>query len=99
MVQQLSSDAISVKKDRLIYHLSPQSEGGYTIVVPSYPSCISQGETIDESLEAIEDALFGCLSVDMEDGLKIPSELKSWYQQKKHREAKDPSSQRTYQSA
>ncbi len=34
-----------------------QSEGGYTVVLPDIPGCITQGETITESIEMAEDAL------------------------------------------
>lgn len=34
-----------------------QSEGGYTVVFPDIPGCITQGETITESIEMAEDAL------------------------------------------
>ncbi len=34
-----------------------QNNGGYTVVFPDIPGCITQGETIDESIEMAEDAL------------------------------------------
>ncbi|MBF2006531.1 MAG: type II toxin-antitoxin system HicB family antitoxin [Chlorogloeopsis fritschii C42_A2020_084] len=37
--------------------LEPSDEGGYTVFVPSLPGCISEGETIDESLENIQEAI------------------------------------------
>ena len=37
--------------------LEPQEEGGYTVFVPSLPGCISQGETVEESLENIKEAI------------------------------------------
>jgi antitoxin HicB len=32
-------------------------EGGYTVEVPSLQGCISQGETMDEALENIREAI------------------------------------------
>jgi predicted RNase H-like HicB family nuclease len=32
-------------------------EGGYTIYVPSLPGCISEGETIEEALRNIQEAI------------------------------------------
>ena len=32
-----------------------QNNGGYTVVFPDIPGCITQGETIDESIEMAED--------------------------------------------
>ena len=37
--------------------LEPSDEGGYTAVVPSLPGCISEGETKDEALENIKEAI------------------------------------------
>ncbi len=37
--------------------LEPQEEGGYTIYVPSLPGCVSQGETAEEALENIKEAI------------------------------------------
>ena len=37
--------------------LEPSDEGGYTAYVPSLPGCISEGETIEESLTHIKEAI------------------------------------------
>ena len=37
--------------------LEKQKEGGYTIYVPSLPGCISQGETEEEALNNIKEAI------------------------------------------
>ena len=37
--------------------LEPSDEGGYTVYVPSLPGCISEGETVQESLENIREAI------------------------------------------
>ena len=42
-------------------------EGGYWAEVPSIPGCATQGETFDELLSNIYDAVEGCLSVDVQD--------------------------------
>jgi predicted RNase H-like HicB family nuclease len=42
-------------------------EGGYWAEVPSIPGCASQGETMEELLENIHEAVEGCLSVDLRD--------------------------------
>jgi len=34
-----------------------ESEGGYSVWVPSLPGCASQGENFEESLENIKDAI------------------------------------------
>jgi len=37
--------------------LEPSEEGGYTVFVPSLPGCISEGETIEEALSNIQEAI------------------------------------------
>lgn len=37
--------------------LEPSEEGGYTVIVPSLPGCISEGETREEALENIREAI------------------------------------------
>lgn len=37
--------------------LEPSDEGGYTVLVPSLPGCISEGETIDDALTNIREAI------------------------------------------
>jgi len=37
--------------------LEPQEEGGYTEYVPSLPGCVSQGETNEEALANIKEAI------------------------------------------
>ena len=48
-------------------------EGGFWAEVPAIPGCATQGETFDELLKNIYEAVEGCLSVDIappEDGDK-----------------------------
>lgn len=42
---------------RLKVVLEPSDEGGYTVYVPSLPGCISEGDTIDEALANIGEAI------------------------------------------
>ncbi|MEJ5239582.1 MAG: type II toxin-antitoxin system HicB family antitoxin [Anaerolineales bacterium] len=37
--------------------IEPSDEGGYTVYVPSLPGCISEGETIEEALKNIQEAI------------------------------------------
>ncbi len=37
--------------------LEPSDDGGYTIYVPSLPGCISEGETKEEALSNIQEAI------------------------------------------
>ncbi len=37
--------------------LEPSEEGGYTVFVPSLPGCISEGDTREEALTYIKEAI------------------------------------------
>jgi len=37
--------------------LEKQEEGGYTAYIPSLPGCVSQGETKEEALKNIKEAI------------------------------------------
>ena len=44
--------------------LKPDTEdGGFNISCPALPGCHSQGDTEEEALENIKDAILGCLEV------------------------------------
>ena len=42
-------------------------EGGYWAEVPSIAGCMTEGDTFDELLQNIYEAVEGCLSVDIEE--------------------------------
>ncbi len=42
-------------------------EGGYWAEVPSIPGCATQGDSFEELLSNICEAVEGCLSVDIQD--------------------------------
>lgn len=42
---------------RLKVALEPSDEGGYTVYVPSLPGCISEGDTEEEALLNIREAI------------------------------------------
>ncbi len=41
-------------------------EGGYWAQVPAIPGCATQGETFEELLRNLYEAVEGCLAVDLE---------------------------------
>ena len=41
--------------------LEPDETGGYIAICPSLPGCYSQGETVEEAMENIEEAILLCL--------------------------------------
>ncbi len=41
-------------------------EGGYWAEVPAIPGCATQGETMEELMASVHEAIEGCLSADVE---------------------------------
>jgi predicted RNase H-like HicB family nuclease len=52
-------------KLKLVIHKS--EEGGYWAEVPAIPGCATQGDSFDELLSNIYEAVEGCLSIDVQD--------------------------------
>ena len=55
--------------------LTPAEEGGYTVEVLEIPGAISEGDTPDEAMAMIDDALGGVIAVMLEAGETIPAPL------------------------
>jgi predicted RNase H-like HicB family nuclease len=53
-------------KIKVIVHEA--EEGGYWAEVPAIPGCATQGETFEELLTNLYEAIEGCLDVDIEVG-------------------------------
>ena len=57
--------------------IEPDETGGYVVSCPSLPGCYSQGDTIEEALANIKEAILLCPE-DMEDiGEEIPDPSKT----------------------
>lgn len=55
--------------------LKPDPEqGGYWVEVPTFPGCYSQGDTLDEALANIREAIEGYIETLVMDGEPIPEE-------------------------
>ena len=55
--------------------LEPSDEGGYTAIVPALPGCVSEGNTADETLQNIQEAIEGYLLTLVAHGRKLPMEF------------------------
>jgi antitoxin HicB len=51
--------------------------GGYVVSCPALPGCYTQGDTIDEALENIEEAILLCLEDMMAQNQPIPDMSKT----------------------
>lgn len=47
-----------------------EEAGGYVVTCPSIPGCFSQGDTVEEALENIKEAIQACLESLAEDELR-----------------------------
>ena len=56
-------DGPNLEIEDLKAYVHAAEEGGYWAEVPSLPGCLTQGETLDEVVENLNDAIAGWLSV------------------------------------
>lgn len=54
--------------------LRKEPEGGYTVVVPSLPGCVTYGDTIDEAIKMAKEAIELYIESLKEHGEDIPTE-------------------------
>lgn len=54
--------------------LEPEEVGGYSVVCPALPGCASQGETLEEALANIREAILGVLTVRRKHGMSAAVE-------------------------
>ena len=55
--------------------LSPQPEGGYTVTCPLLPELLTEGDTTDEVLANVRDALAGVLELYKDLNRSLPASL------------------------
>lgn len=55
--------------------LVPDPDGGYVVEVPSLPGCYSQGETVEEALANIREAIELHIETMIEDGEEVPEDI------------------------
>ncbi len=72
--------------------LEPSEDGGYTVFVPSLPGCISEGDTVEDALANIREAIELYLEP-VDDDITIPmlktnSRLNNYLNNKKKPEGK-----------
>ena len=54
--------------------LRKEPEGGYTVIVPSLPGCVTYGNTIEEAIEMAKEAIELYIESLKEHGEEIPTE-------------------------
>ena len=61
-----------IRRFRVI--LDPNETGGYTVTVPALPGCITEGDTREEALSNIHEAIELYIESLIADGEPIPTE-------------------------
>lgn len=56
----------------------PEPEGGFTVIVPALPGCITYGQTLREAKQMAKDAIKGYIASLMKDKEPIPSDNDSF---------------------
>ena len=54
---------------------TPQPEGGYTVTSPALPVLVTEGDSLEQALENVQDALRATLELYEETGRPVPSSL------------------------
>jgi antitoxin HicB len=53
----------------------PQAEGGFTVTSPILPELITEGDSVEDALENVRDALAAVIEAYQETGKALPSNL------------------------
>lgn len=54
--------------------LRKEPEGGYTVIVPSLPGCVTCGDTVEEAIEMAKEAIESYIESLKDHGEEIPTE-------------------------
>lgn len=60
---------------KYLVYIEPAEEGGYIASCPALPGCVTQGETVDEALDMIRDAIQGYIESLKKHGEAAPAGL------------------------
>jgi len=52
--------------------LTPQPEGGYTVTSPFVPELVTEGDTVEQALENVKDALAAVIETYADLGRRLP---------------------------
>jgi len=57
--------------------LRPEPEGGYTVIVPSLPGCITYGDNVEDAVKMAEDAIRAYIASMKKHGEEIVDDSKT----------------------
>ena len=56
--------------------LTPQPEGGYTVTSPLLPELVTEGDTVDQALNNVKDALAAVIEAYQDLGRSLPQNVR-----------------------
>lgn len=56
--------------------LDPQPEGGFTVTSPALPELVTEGDTEDDAIENVRDAIAAVREIYEDDGRELPACLR-----------------------
>lgn len=65
---------ISRKILRYTAIFEPAKEGGYVVSVPALPGCLTEGDTLEEAMYMVKDAISGYIASLKKHGRYIPTQ-------------------------
>ncbi len=69
-------DGLRMSRMKFVVTIEADEDGGYVVECPAIPGCVSQGETEEEALANIREAIQLCLEVRAEEGLPLTIETR-----------------------
>jgi antitoxin HicB len=63
------------KMSKFLVYIEPAEEGGYIVSCPQLPGCVTQGETVEEAIAMIKDAIQGYIASLKKHGEPLPPSL------------------------
>ena len=60
---------------KFLVYIEPAEEGGYIVSCPQLPGCVTQGETVEEAMAMIKDAIQGYIASLKKHGEPVPPSL------------------------
>ena len=61
---------------KFVVTIDRDEDGVWVVECPSIPGCVSQGQTREEAIENVKDAIKGCLEVRAERGMPLTVETR-----------------------